>query len=342
MPWTSPDVRLPRGRAPRSWARARSRRSSEGLRPRRARGGDPASAFALDGGHARSSSCVGSRNQSVLQMRWSRQPQPRAPPAGCGRGRAPSGSSGRSPRRTRCRAGSAPGARDRPPRGRCGSRRRRPGVDPMPQLRGGASATAPSNAESGSRPVGASIEHARLAYRRYVLKAATPRASARRGRCRRRGGGEHLAPPPGARDQHVQPPLAALAVQRPEVHRHRAVLVPPVADGDEDDVALVALDVLEVLDEERLGRAVRRRTPELGSCLGEQLELVPDVLLLRRLNVATTSERSGVACACAITASATARASPGSCAARPGRSAPRGGGGRRGRPRPARRRGSGR
>ena len=36
----------------------------------------------------------------------------------------------------------------------------------------------------------------------------------------------------------------------------RAVLVAPIADGDQDRVALVALHVLEVLDEEGLVRVV--------------------------------------------------------------------------------------
>src|SRR5437016_2952036 len=61
---------------------------------------------------------------------------------------------------------------------------------------------------------------------------------------------EDLAPPSSARDQHVQAPLSAVRAERPEVHRHVAAGVAAVADGNEDDVALVTLDVLQVLQEE--------------------------------------------------------------------------------------------
>src|SRR5262245_13212367 len=53
---------------------------------------------------------------------------------------------------------------------------------------------------------------------------------------------------PGHRD--VEAPLSALAVDWPELHRELAVLVAPVADAEDEDVALVALNGLEILDEE--------------------------------------------------------------------------------------------
>jgi hypothetical protein len=59
----------------------------------------------------------------------------------------------------------------------------------------------------------------------------------------------------GARRQDVQPAPAVLAVERPEVVPDPAVRPPAVGDAEEDDVALVALDVLQVLDEEGLGEA---------------------------------------------------------------------------------------
>src|SRR5690606_8290331 len=58
--------------------------------------------------------------------------------------------------------------------------------------------------------------------------------------------GEDLAAQPGPGDQHVEPALAAVAVERAEVHRDPAVGVPAVADADEDGIALVPLHAFEV------------------------------------------------------------------------------------------------
>ena len=49
-----------------------------------------------------------------------------------------------------------------------------------------------------------------------------------------------------------RPSLAAIAVEGAKVHRDLALLVRAVADGEQDLVSLVSLDVLEVLDEHRL------------------------------------------------------------------------------------------
>ena len=77
--------------------------------------------------------------------------------------------------------------------------------------------------------------------------------------------------PAGAAEDDVEPLLAAAVVDRAEVHPHPAVGAGGVADAHDDDVALVALHVLEVLDEQADRLAVllavelrprsRRRTP---------------------------------------------------------------------------------
>src|SRR5262249_7301193 len=54
----------------------------------------------------------------------------------------------------------------------------------------------------------------------------------------------------GAGDRDVEPAPPALPVERAEVHRELAVLVRPVADGQDHDVPLVALDAFGVLHEE--------------------------------------------------------------------------------------------
>src|SRR5262245_55231520 len=61
-------------------------------------------------------------------------------------------------------------------------------------------------------------------------------------------------------DRDVEPALAAALRQRAEVQRAHAVGTGPVADRNDDDVALVALDRLEALDDHRLA-ALGRRLP---------------------------------------------------------------------------------
>ena len=57
----------------------------------------------------------------------------------------------------------------------------------------------------------------------------------------------------GAGDRHVESPLSACGRERTEVQPERAgLLVPREGEREEDDVALVALNVLEVLHEQRI------------------------------------------------------------------------------------------
>ena len=85
----------------------------------------------------------------------------------------------------------------------------------------------------------------------------------------------------GARDGDVEAALAAGAVERAEVHREVALLVGRVADGEEDRVAFVALDVLEVLHEERLGERGVEEALDLGMLRLLLVEQVLDEPLLR-------------------------------------------------------------
>ena len=53
-----------------------------------------------------------------------------------------------------------------------------------------------------------------------------------------------------AGENHVQPFLAATLVDRAKVHQHFAIGPMAITNAENDDVALVPLDVLEVLDEQ--------------------------------------------------------------------------------------------
>jgi hypothetical protein len=57
---------------------------------------------------------------------------------------------------------------------------------------------------------------------------------------------------------HIEPPFAAGPVQRAKVQRQVALVVLAETCREEDDVPLVALDVLEVLHKEALGVFVQR------------------------------------------------------------------------------------
>ena len=75
-----------------------------------------------------------------------------------------------------------------------------------------------------------------------------------------------------ARDQHIEPPLASFTIHGPEIERQLPALVAAEAERDQDRVALVALNRLQVLHEERLTRFAL-----------EQLRISLELFLDRRL-----------------------------------------------------------
>ncbi len=66
-------------------------------------------------------------------------------------------------------------------------------------------------------------------------------------------GRDDRQPPPGAGDGDIEAPLAALLIERAEPVRKLSRAVLAIADRQEDRVPLVALDSLQVLDEEPVG-----------------------------------------------------------------------------------------
>ena len=111
-------------------------------------------------------------------------------------------------------------------------------------------------------------------------------------------------------------PSGPKRIGRLAARRRRAI-----ADRDEDHVAFVALDVLEILDEERLGRVALEECLGLGrqaSGAGSRADRGSRGAE-RREKAATPRESSGVATAWAMIASATVFASIGLVRVRPGR-----------------------
>ena len=72
--------------------------------------------------------------------------------------------------------------------------------------------------------------------------------------------GEHLATALGPSDQHVQPPLSPIVVERIEVHIYLASGVASVSHANENDVSFVALDCFQVLHEKGLVGVGRKKT----------------------------------------------------------------------------------
>jgi len=64
--------------------------------------------------------------------------------------------------------------------------------------------------------------------------------------------GKDLAAFSRARDEDVQAALAAVHAERAEAHGQVSVGILAVADGNQDDIALVTLDIFQVFHEERL------------------------------------------------------------------------------------------
>ena len=82
------------------------------------------------------------------------------------------------------------------------------------------------------------------------------------------------------RDGDVQAAFAARTVQRAEVHGELAVLVRRVADGEDDDVAFVALHVFQILHEQRLLQAFAEELLQFGMLAAEFVHQIVDQILL--------------------------------------------------------------
>ena len=84
----------------------------------------------------------------------------------------------------------------------------------------------------------------------------------------------------GAGDRDVETLLSAHAIDCPEVHRELPGKVGPERHREEHDVAFVALDVLEILDDDRLLALVREEPLEAGVGPADLVEPVEDAGLL--------------------------------------------------------------
>jgi hypothetical protein len=91
---------------------------------------------------------------------------------------------------------------------------------------------------------------------------------------------EHHAAALGPRDQHVQPPLPAIGREGAEAHGELPVLAARIADADQHRVALVALHVLQVLDEEGLVRVRREELFRVRLRAAQRLHGVQDRVAL--------------------------------------------------------------
>ena len=125
-------------------------------------------------------------------------------------------------RRTPARAGNGRADRDRQSPGRCGSSAsRRPG--PPGSLRPSAEPPRPRRTARPRAPR-RGLHHPALRERQELPQDRhTPRPAPRQVDVVGREVREDLAPHAGARDQDVQPALAALGVERAEAHRHVAL-----------------------------------------------------------------------------------------------------------------------
>ena len=93
-------------------------------------------------------------------------------------------------------------------------------------------------------------------------------------------GGDDGHPAASAGDRDVEAALATLEVERPETVQHPAVRGLAVADREDDRVSLVALDPLEVLDEEPLGGVLVEEVADVGADQGRaQREVDPGRML---------------------------------------------------------------
>ena len=112
-------------------------------------------------------------------------------------------------------------------------------------------------------------------------------------KCRKAAGGVGRSKPIGGERAHhvhpvarschrdVEPTPSARLVHRPEVHRHLPSAIGSVADAQNDDVAVVALHVLEVLDEEAVEPVRPERSIQLRVRATQPVDRVLDGLRLR-------------------------------------------------------------
>ena len=92
--------------------------------------------------------------------------------------------------------------------------------------------------------------------------------------------GKHAALLLGPREEHIEPPFSPFARDGAETLRHVAALVLAIADRDEDHVPFVALDVLQVLDEEGLVLAFLAECVEFRKLGAHVFQPVPDGVAL--------------------------------------------------------------
>jgi len=94
-------------------------------------------------------------------------------------------------------------------------------------------------------------------------------------------GRKHVTTLSGARDQYVQSPFAALAAEGPEVHAYFTVSGFSVPNGNQNDVPLVALNILQVFDKERLMRLSRKKSFGCRFRSSQEFDLVQNGASLR-------------------------------------------------------------
>ena len=104
-------------------------------------------------------------------------------------------------------------------------------------------------------------------------------------------GGKHHHFLPRAGNGDVEPAPSAHLVERPEVEGNAARTVGPVAHGEQDHVALVALNVFQVLDKERFLSLVCDVFQLVFDKRVRKLSL--DEILLRRTECDDTDARTG-------------------------------------------------
>ena len=92
------------------------------------------------------------------------------------------------------------------------------------------------------------------------------------------GKDDHLLTRPG--DGNIETPFTAIAVHGAEVHRDPSRGIGAVADGEEDHIPLVSLDVFQVLDENGLNGSVGEVLFDLRILPACLLQQIVDKLLL--------------------------------------------------------------